>query len=346
MNEKDDYVKISIDTLGSETSIECIVKGLNASFLRNDNYFFSLYGPKDKISYELNKFNELKNNAEIIDCTDFIGMDDKPSDAIKNKKNSTMYKSIESIIESDSQAVLSCGNTGALMAISLFKLKTLDTIKRPAIASLWPNINGESIVLDLGANIKSDSHYLIDNAILGTSLATTLLKINNPSVGLLNIGKEESKGNEVLQKAAYELSNLSKKKLINYYGFIEGSDISMGLTNVVITDGFTGNIALKTAEGTARMIQTFLKNTLNSSLISKLGAFLASFAMATLKEKLDPRVHNCGIFVGLNAPVIKCHGASDHVGITHAADLIYMLIKDDVNDKIKKTIEKQHNIGL
>ena len=132
------------------------------------------------------------------------------------------------------------------------------------------------------------------------------------------------------------ISNLSKNKLINYYGFIEGSDISMGLTNVVITDGFTGNIALKTAEGTARMIKTFLKNALNSSLISKLGAFLASFAISTLKEKLDPIVHNCGIFVGLNAPVIKCHGASDHVGITYAADLIYMLIKDDVNDKIKK----------
>ena len=160
---------------------------------------------------------------------------------------------------------------------------------------------------------------------------------------MLNVGKAESKGNDILQKTSQELLSLNKRGLINYYGFIEGGDISRGVTNVVITDGFTGNVALKTAEGTARMIQIFLKNALNSSIISKLGAYLASFALSSFKDKLDPRVHNCGIFVGLNAPVIKCHGASDHIGITYAADLIYMLIKDDVNDKIKKNIEKQHS---
>ena len=159
---------------------------------------------------------------------------------------------------------------------------------------------------------------------------------------MLNIGKEESKGNDTLQKTSQELIDLNDRGLINYYGFIEGSDISNGITNVVITDGFTGNIALKTAEGTARMIKTFLKNSLNSSIISRLGAYLASFALNSLRDKLDPRVHNCGIFVGLKAPVIKCHGASDHIGITYAADLIYMLIKDDVNAKIMKNIEKQH----
>ena len=341
MIDRSETIKISIDTLGSETSIANIIKGLNASFLRNDNYFFRLFGPKAEIKDELKKYSALEKNVEIIDCNEFIEMTDKPSEIMKTKKNSSMFKSIVSILETDSKAVLSCGNTGALMAISLLNLKTLDTIKRPAIASIWPNINGESIVLDLGANIKSDSQYLIDNAILGTSLATTLLKIRNPSVGLLNVGKENSKGNEVLQKAAYQLSELDTKKLVNYYGFIEGSDISNGLTNVVITDGFTGNIALKTAEGTARMIQTFLKNSLNSSLISKLGTFLASFALSSLKNKLDPRVHNCGIFVGLNAPVIKCHGASDHVGIAYAADLLYLLLSDNVNDKIKQNISKQ-----
>ena len=328
MIDSSEVIKISIDTLGSETSIANIIKGLNTSFIRNDDYFFRLFGPKKEIKDELKKYSALKENIEIIDCNEFIEMTDKPSEIMKTKKNSSMFKSIMSVLETDSKAVLSCGNTGALMAFALLNLKTLDTIKRPAIASIWPNVKGESIVLDLGANIKSDSQYLIDNAILGTSLATTLLKIKNPSVGLLNVGKEDSKGNEVLQKAAYELSELDTKKLINYYGFIEGSDISNGLTNVVITDGFTGNIALKTAEGTARMIQTFLKNTLKSSLISKLGTFLASFALSSLKDKLDPRVHNCGIFVGLNAPVIKCHGASDHVGIAYAADLLYMLLSD------------------
>ena len=343
MIEKDNYVKISVDTLGSETSIENIIKGLNNSFLRNDNYYFRLFGPSHEINNELNKYIELKQNVEIIDCNETVKMTDKPSDVIKAKKNSSMFRSVNSIKSSDSKAVLSCGNTGALMALSLLNLKTLESIKRPSIASIWPNINGESIVLDLGANIKSDSQYLVDNAILGASLASVLLKINNPSVGLLNVGKEDGKGNDILQKTSQELLSLNKKGLINYYGFIEGSDISRGVTNVVITDGFTGNIALKTAEGTARMIQVFLKNALNSSIISKLGAYLASFALSSLKDKLDPRIHNCGIFVGLNAPIIKCHGASDHIGITYAADLIYMLIKDDVNDKIKKNIEKQHS---
>jgi len=341
MTDSNKFIKISIDMLGSETSIANIIKGLNVSFLRNDNYFFRLFGPREKINYELKKFKTLKDNVEIIDCNEFIEMTDKPSEVMKTKKNSSMFKSIISILETDSKAVLSCGNTGALMAFSLLNLKTLDTIKRPAIASIWPNLKGESIVLDLGANIKLDSQFLVDNAILGASLATTLLKIKNPSVGLLNVGKEESKGSDVLQKAANELSELNTKGLINYFGFIEGSDISNGLTNVVITDGFTGNIALKTAEGTARMIQTFLKNSLKSSLISRLGTIFASFALSSLKDKLDPRVHNCGIFVGLNAPVIKCHGASDHVGITYAADLLYMLLSDNVNDRIKQNIAKQ-----
>jgi len=341
MTKIDNLIKISVDTLGSETSITSIVRGLNTSFLRNDNYFFKLFGPQEQLNSELQKYSELKKNTEIIDCNEAIKMTDKPSEVMRTKKNSSMFRSIMSVLETDSQAILSCGNTGALMALSLLNLKTLETIKRPAIASIWPNINGESIVLDLGANIKSDSQFLIDNAVLGTSLASTLLKIKSPSVGLLNVGREESKGNEVLQKASQELLELDKKGLINYFGFIEGGDISSGVTNVVITDGFTGNVALKTAEGTARMIQTFLKNSLKSSLTSKLGAFLATFALSTLKEKLDPRVHNCGIFVGLNAPVIKCHGASDHVGIAYAADLLYMLIKDDVNEKIKKNIEKQ-----
>ena len=344
MIDSRETIKISIDTLGSETSIANIIKGLNTSFLRNDNYFFRLFGPKEELSYELKKFSTLKENVEIIDCSEFIEMTDKPSEVIKTKKNFSMSKSIVSILETDSEAVISCGNTGALMAFSLLNLKTLDAIKRPAIASIWPNVIGESIVLDLGANIKSDSQFLIDNAILGTSLATCLLKINSPSVGLLNVGKEDSKGNEVLQKTSSKLLELDVKGLINYSGFIEGSDISNGLTNVVITDGFTGNIALKTAEGTARMIQSFLKDSLKSSLISKIGAFLATFALSSLKNKLDPRVHNCGIFVGLNAPVIKCHGASDHIGISYAADLLYILLNNNVNEKIKQNIAKQQGI--
>ena len=334
------FIKLSVDTLGSETSIENIIRGLNVSFLRNENYFFKIFGCKEMLEIELNKYSELKNNVEIVDCDEVVEMNDKPSDVLRNKKNSSMSKSIISVLETDSQAVLSCGNTGALMALSLLNIKSLNSIKRPAIASVWPNINGESVVLDLGANIKSNSQYLVDNAILGTSLASTLLKIKNPSVGLLNVGKEDIKGNEIIHEASLKLIDLNSKGIINYSGFIEGNDISSGKTNVVITDGFTGNVALKTAEGTARMIQAFLRESLNSSIISKIGSLFSSFALDSLRDKLDPRVHNCGIFVGLNAPVIKCHGASDHVGITYASDLIYMLLNDNINDKVKKTIEK------
>ncbi|MDC3111093.1 phosphate acyltransferase PlsX, partial [Pelagibacteraceae bacterium] len=310
------------------------------SFLRNENYYFRIFGNQEKLEKELNKYNELKNNVEIVDCTEIVEMNDKPSDVMRTKKNSSMYRSIISVLETDSQAVLSCGNTGALMALSLLNIKSLEAIKRPAIASIWPNTNGESIVLDLGANTKLNSQYLVDNAILGSGLASSLLKIKNPSVGLLNVGKEDNKGNEIVNEASLRLAELKEKGVINYVGYIEGSDISSGKTNVVITDGFTGNIALKTAEGTARMVKTFLKDALNSSIISKLGSFFSSFALESLSSKLDPSVHNCGIFVGLNAPVIKCHGASDHVGITYASDLLYMLINDNINGKVKKTIEK------
>ena len=191
------HIKISVDALGSETSIENIIRGLNTSFLRNENYFFRIFGPKEELKKVLEKYNDLKNNVEIVDYNEIVEMVDKPSDVMRTKKNSSMYKSIISVLETDSQAVLSCGNTGALMALSLLNIKSLHSIKRPAIASIWPNINGESIVLDLGANLKSNSQYLVDNAILGTSLATTLLKIQEPTIGLLNVGKEKNKGNEI-----------------------------------------------------------------------------------------------------------------------------------------------------
>ena len=224
------------------------------------------------------------------------------------------------------------------MALSLLYIKTINEIKRPSIASIWPNLKGESIILDLGANTKNDSRYLLDNAILGASLASILFKIEKPSVGLLNVGIEENKGNETIQTASEELLRMSEKKIINYYGYVEGNDISAGKTNVVVTDGFTGNIALKTAEGTANMIQRYLKLGFQSSIVSKIGYMLSSLALKTVNDRLDPRIHNCGILMGLNHPVIKCHGSSEQMGISYAADIIYSLVKDKVNYKIKEYI--------
>ena len=331
-------IKLSVDTLGSETPLSELVSGLNDSSIKNENYYFYLFGNENNIKKELDNHKSLIKNVEIIHCEDEISMSDKPAEVIKQKTKSSMFQSVQSVINGESDSLLSCGNTGALMALSLLYIKTINEIKRPAIASIWPNLKGESIILDLGANTKNDSRYLIDNAILGSSLASILFKIENPSVGLLNVGVEENKGNETVQIASETLIKMSEKAIINYYGYIEGNDISAGKTNVVVTDGFTGNIALKTAEGTANMIQNYLKLGFKSSIISKLGYLLSSLALKTVNERLDPRIHNCGILIGLNSPVIKCHGSSEHVGISYAADIIYSLLQNKVNERIKEYI--------
>ena len=331
---------LSVDMLGSETQTLEILKGLQQSLLRNIKYKFILFGSKFLIDSYINKFKELKSAIEIVDCKDFISMKDKPSDVIRNKTFSSMYLAIKSVTENRADAILSFGNTGALMSLSLLNIKTLSEIKRPSIASIWPNMKSESVVLDLGANTKSNSRYLIDNAILGSSLASILLKKDNPSIGILNVGHEDIKGSEEIKIASDRLKEISNNNLLNYYGYIEGNDISQGKTNVVVTDGFTGNIALKTAEGTAKLFQSHLQDAFKSSLLSKVGYFLSSIALNSVKERLDPRVHNCGIFMGLNSLVVKCHGQSEYRGVSYAADIIHSLLTNDVNEKIKKYVMK------
>ena len=272
--------------------------------------------------------------VDIIECEKSVAMDDKPSEVIKSKDETSMSLAIKSVKEKDSDAILSFGNTGALMSLSLLNLRTLSGIKRPAIASIWPNINGESIVLDLGANTKLDARYLIDNCILGSSLASILFKLAYPSIGILNVGEEDNKGLDQIKLASDYLNRLSDAKILNYNGYIEGNDISIGKTNVVVTDGFTGNIALKTAEGTAKLFQHHLTNAFKSSLLSRIGYFMSSISMRSVKDRLDPRVHNCGILVGLNSLAIKCHGQSEFKGISYALDIIYSLLADNVNEKI------------
>ncbi len=329
--------------LGSETKTQEILNGLEQSLLRNINYSFRLFGKEDLIAEKLKKFKKLCDVTEIVNCSESISMDDKPSEIIKAKTLSSMHLAIKSVQEKNSDAILSFGNTGALMTLSLLNIKTLSEIKRPSIASIWPNMNGESIVLDLGANTKLSSRYLIDNAILGSSLASILFKLEKPSVGILNIGREDIKGNDEIKNASDHLKELDKSDLIRYYGYIEGNDISLGKTNVVVTDGFTGNVALKTAEGTAKFYQSHLNDAYKSSLISKLGYILSSISLKSVKERLDPRVHNCGIFMGLNALVVKCHGQSESKGVSYAADIIYSLLDNDVNEKVKKYVIDMHN---
>ena len=334
---------LSVDTLGSETDLNDILKGLNQSLLRNLNYKFQLYGPEEIIKKKIEKYKRLINVTEIINCDSYITMEDKPSEILKSKKISSMYLAIKSVTENLSDAVLSFGNTGALMSLSLLNIKTLKGIKRPAIASIWPNMKGESVVLDLGANTKLDSRYLIDNSILGASLASILFKIDNPSIGLLNVGKEDNKGKDEIKLASERLKELSQNLSVNYYGYVEGNDISTGRTNVVVTDGFTGNISLKTAEGTAKLFQSHLTDAFKSSILSKMGYFLSSLAMKSVRDRLDPRVHNCGILMGLNSLAVKCHGHSEYRGVSYAADIIYSLLDNNVNKKISDYVSEMHS---
>ena len=335
-----DNVILSIDTLGSETKIKDICHGLSLSSERNINVKYLIYGDENEIKKNISYFKSLIKVSEVIHCTDFVKMTDVPSQAIKDKKQSSMSLAIESVSKKYSDAVLSFGNTGALMTFALLMIKTLADIKRPSIASIWPNLSGDSIILDLGANTKQDSRFLVDNALLGSSLASILFQIDKPSIGLLNVGTEENKGNEEIRIAAEKLQDLSNKHIINYYGFVEGNDISIGRTNVVVTDGFSGNIALKTAEGTAKMIQSNLKNAFSSSIFSKLGYVLSSQALRSMSDKLDPRVHNCGILMGLNSLVVKCHGESEYKGVSYAADIIHSLVSNNVNNKIDDYLRK------
>ena len=333
-------VKISIDTMGSETPLIEIIEALNESLQRNINIYFYIFGDEREINNIIKNYKNLYNNSEIIHCEEFVKMQDKPSEVIRKKKNSSMSLSIDYVKQGKSDAILSCGNTGALMALSILHLKTLPNIRRPSIASVWPNLHSESIVLDLGANLKNDSTSLIDNAILGHCLAKVLFKMERPSIGLLNVGIEDLKGNDIIKEASEELSSLDEKSLINYYGFIEGSDISIGKTNIVVTDGFTGNIALKTAEGTATMVQTFFKKAFSSTLLSRLGYFFSSLSLSYVRQRLDPRLHNCGIFSGLNAPVIKCHGHSDRLGVSYAVDIVFSLVKNNVNVQVGQLLKE------
>jgi len=331
---------LSIDMLGSETKVDDILKGINQSLLRNINYKFQLYGSEALIKKKIEKYKRLIQVSEIIDCDSFISMDDKPADIVRTKENSSMYRAIKSVKDNHSDALLSFGNTGALMSLSTLHIKTLEFIRRPAIASIWPNMLGESIVLDLGANTKLDARYLIDNSILGASLAVILFKIDSPSVGLLNVGVEDNKGREEIKLASDKLKELTKNININYQGYVEGNDISFGKTNVVVTDGFTGNIALKTAEGTAKLFQSHLNDAFRSSILSKIGFFFASLAMKSVRDRLDPRVHNCGILMGLNSLVVKCHGHSEFRGVSYAADIIYSLLENNVNNKIQHYVSE------
>ena len=322
-------VNIAIDAMGGENSPKKIIDGINISLQSNQENFFFLYGQQDLLEKELAKNKLLQQYCEIINTKDVIVDNESPLTAAKKGKESSMWKAIESQKENKSDISLSAGNTGALLVISRLVLDTINGISKPALAGLWPNARNMNVVLDLGANIDCDEKNLLDFACMGSALFKSLFYSERPRVALLNIGLEENKGNDILKKT---FSILKKNKLNNFEfcGYIEGNHIMDGNVDVVVTDGFTGNVALKTAEGTANFITKNLKKSL-----SKLSIFLSYKSLKQFREKLDPRKYNGAIFLGLESPVVKSHGSTDAVGFANSIQICHKIVKANLIEKIK-----------
>ena len=339
-------INIAIDAMGGDNSPKKTIEGVKF-FLeknhKNNDFILNLYGSEKEINAEI-KNQKIKNeNINIINTNSTVLDTETPLTAIKNSKNTSMWKCIESQINGNSDISLSAGNTGVLLVISRMILKMMDKVSRPALAGLWPNENGLNVVLDLGANIECNEHNLVDFAELGSALYKSLFPNDKPKVALLNIGSEEIKGTEVLKNAFKKLKNLSNDENFLFNGYIEGNEIMSGKSNIIVTDGFTGNIALKTAEGTAKYITKHLKKSLTETFLSKISLIFSYLALKKFKSKLDPRKYNGAIFLGLNGPVVKSHGGIDSLGFFYSIDLCYKIVKGNLMKEIKKNLAHLKN---
>ncbi len=338
MNDK---IIIAIDAMGGENAPNKNIEGVAIFFKKNSHkkdFFFNLYGDKNLIQRELDEHKIPSKIFKIFHSSSIVSDEETPLTAIKNSKDSSMWNAINSQVEFNSNITLSAGNTGVLFVISRMLLKTIESVSKPALAGLWPNEKNMNVVLDLGANVECDEKNLIDFAEMGAALYKSLFPDDTVNVALLNIGSEEIKGTGTLKKAYSRLKEISKFGDFKFNGFIEGNKITEGKSNVIVTDGFTGNIALKTAEGTAKFITDSLKRSLTETLLAKFSVIFSYFALKKFKEKLDPRKFNGAIFLGLKGPVVKSHGSTDAVGFYHSIDLSYRIIKGDLMSKIKNNL--------
>lgn len=331
-------VCIALDAMGGDHGPAVVVGGAAIARERRPDSRYILFGDKAQIEPLLARHPQLAAAAEIRHAAVAISMEEKPSVALRaGRRTSSMWMAVEAVKRGEADAAVSAGNTGALMAMSKICLNTLPGIDRPALAALWPTIRGESIVLDVGATIGADAQTLVELAIMGASMAHILFDLPRPTVGLLNVGAEEIKGIEEVKAASRRLRELDLPQL-DYRGFVEGDDLGKGTVDVVVTEGFTGNIALKTAEGTARQIGHYLREVMNSSWRSRTGYLLAKPAFEALRRKIDPRRVNGGLFLGLDGIVIKSHGGTDAEGFAGAVDIGYDMVRHRLLDKIRETL--------
>ncbi len=345
MTEK---VKIAIDLMGGDNSPDKTLEGIDLFIQRNLNlndYFFYLYGDKDLVLQKLKNLKFLKSNYELIDTKIIVSNELSPIAALKKGKGSSMWESIQSQISLNTDVSLSAGNTGVFLVMSKMILKMLEGIDKPALAGLWPSDKGMSLVLDLGANIECSEKNFIDFSEMGSALYKSLYPDEDIKVSLLNIGSEELKGTETLKNAHLKLKNLERTGDFKFIGYIEGNQITSGESNVIVTDGFTGNVALKTAEGVANFLTKNLKKYLSENIFSKLSIVFSYFSLKKFKNKLDPRKYNGAIFLGLKGPVVKSHGGIDSLGFSYSVELCYKIAKGKLIDKIKANLSHVKNLN-
>lgn len=326
--------------MGGDNAPRAVIHGAHLALREHKNIRFIFHGREEQIAPLLDEFPDLKPASTIRHCDLVIAMDEKPSQALrKGKGTSSMWMSIQAVKDNEADVAISGGNTGALMAMATFCLRPMKGISRPGIAAIWPTLRTDIIVLDMGATIGADAQQLVDYAILGSALARCLFESESPTVGLLNVGTEEVKGLDFIKEAGRILTEASGSGF-TYHGFVEGDDIGKGTVDVVVTEGFVGNVALKTAEGTARQVGSYLRSALKSNLMSRIGALFASSALNALRRRMDPRTVNGGVFMGLNGIVIKSHGGTDEIGYKSALSLAYEMAHSRLIDKIDETMKR------
>ncbi len=325
---------ISVDAMGGDNAPDMVVEGIDRNLARHPGVRFLLFGRERQLRPLLDRFSNVKSVAEIRDTIDVVGSGEKPSVALRTGRKSSMRKAIDAVGAGEADAVVSAGNTGALMAMAKFVLKTLPGVDRPAIATLFPTRRGRTVMLDLGANVECDENNLVQFAVMGEVFARKVLGLERPTVAILNIGEEDLKGNAAVKKAA---AILQKSALsFHFHGFVEGDGIGAGAVDVIVTDGFTGNVALKTLEGTSKLFGYYLKTALTSSPMARLGALLAGPALRSMRTNVDPRRHDGAMFLGLNGVCVKSHGGTDALGFSNAIHVAVELVRDKVNEGIKE----------
>ena len=329
-----EQLTLSIDAMGGDNAPDMVIEGIQVALTTQPDLQFLLFGDEDKLTPCLERYPQAAKACVVHHTPDVITNEAKVAHAFRSGRNSSMRLAINAVGKDEAHGIVSAGNTGALMAMAKFVLKTIPGINRPAISGYFPTLRGRSIMLDLGANVECDAKNLVQFAVMGEVFARIALNVKNPSVGILNVGVEDLKGHQSVKDAANILQTTDLQ--IKFHGFVEGDDIAKGTVDVIVTDGFTGNIALKTAEGTANMFGSFLKTTLTSSPLAMLGALFAKSALNKFKERVDPRRYNGAMMLGLNGVCVKSHGGTDAIGFANAINVTVGLINNSINEAIKE----------